>query len=87
MLILLAVAVILLISGSTFLESLLNPREHLIWALFFWLTCMWLTLTALMLAMFDLLMVRWEGRRAERQLREKFSENATPTSPRSRDQE
>jgi uncharacterized membrane protein YbhN (UPF0104 family) len=70
---LLIVAMILLFAGSTFLASFLNPREHLVRALFFWSACVWLTLTALLLAFFDLLMVRKAGRAAERALRENYS--------------
>lgn len=69
MFILLLTALILLFSGSTFLAPFLNPREHLAWALLFWIACIWLTLTALLLALFDLLMVRLAARAAERQLR------------------
>jgi hypothetical protein len=72
MVVLLALALLLLILGGTFLAPLLNPREHLGWSLLFWLVCIWLTLTAMLLAVFDLLMVRLEARRAERALREKL---------------
>ena len=61
-------ALLLLVLGSTFLAPFLNPREHLGWALFFWITCVWLTLTALLLAIFDLLMVRMAARAEERLL-------------------
>jgi hypothetical protein len=61
-------ALLLLFSGSTFLASFLNPREHLGWALFFWITCIWLTLTALLLALYDLLMVRLAARAEQRLL-------------------
>ncbi len=72
MLFLLALALLLLILGATLLAPVLNPHEHLIGALVFWLACIWLTLTALLLAIFDLLIVRSEARRAERALREKL---------------
>ena len=70
MLIVLAVALALLFSGSTFLRSTLNPHEHPGWFIFFWIVCAWLTFTAIFLAIFDLLMVRLEARRAARALRE-----------------
>jgi drug/metabolite transporter (DMT)-like permease len=66
----LLVAMLMLFAGSTFLEPLLRPHEHPGWFIFFWLACAWLTLTALLLALFDLLMVRAQSRAAKRQLRE-----------------
>jgi hypothetical protein len=64
--ILLALAVFMAIAGSTFLKGALNPREHLGWFAIFWLACGWLTITILLLALFDLLSVRSEARRARR---------------------
>ena len=72
MLFLLALALLLLISGFTFLQSALNPREHPWRVIFFWIVCIWLTFTALLLALFDLLVLRLQARRAERALREKL---------------
>jgi hypothetical protein len=72
MLFLLALALLLLISGFTFLQPALNPREHPWRVIFFWIACIWLTFTALLLALFDLLVLRLRARRAERELREKF---------------
>jgi len=62
----------MLFCGTTFLQPLLSPREHPGWFLFFWVTCAWLTLTAFLLALFDLLMVRAQDRAARRILREKL---------------
>jgi len=83
MLLLLAVALLLLISGFTFLQSALNPREHPWRVIFFWIACIWLTFTALLLALFDLLVLRSQARRTERELREKLEaarlrQNASP---------
>jgi protein-S-isoprenylcysteine O-methyltransferase Ste14 len=79
MFILLVVALVLLLSGSTFLQELLNHHEHPICFIVFWLTCGWLTLTAMLLAIFDMLIVRLEARRAQRALRERLkSAEATP---------
>ena len=72
MLFLLALALLLLISGFTVLQPALNPREHPWRVIFFWIVCIWLTFTALLLALFNLLVVRLQARRAERALREKF---------------
>lgn len=72
MVVLLALALLLLLAGLTFLAPILNPREHLGWAITFWIVCIWLTLTALLLALFDLLMVRRAGRTAQRELRQGY---------------
>jgi len=72
MLFLLALALLLLISGFTFLQPALNPREHPWRVIFFWMVCIWLTFTALLLALFDLLVLRLQARQAERALREKL---------------
>ncbi len=70
MIALLIAAMALVLAGSTFLEAPLSPREHPLGFLVFWIACGWLTLTALFLALFDLLMVRLESRRAQRRLQE-----------------
>lgn len=76
---LLAIAVLLLIAGLTFLQPMLNPHEHPWFVILFWVVCVWLTLTAALLAIFDLLLLRLEARRAERSLREKLrSEGSGP---------
>ena len=72
MVILLALALLLLILGFTFLRPALDPHLHPWRVIVFWLVCIWLTFTAMLLAIFDLLVVRLEARRAERALREKF---------------
>ena len=83
MFVIVLVAIVLLFSGSTFLESALNPREHPIWFLLFWLICAWLALIALLLAIFDMLMLRTAARKAERILRSQVAQIETPDSPRS----
>jgi hypothetical protein len=72
MFILLVAALVLLFSGSTFLQGPLNHLEHPLWFILFWLTCAWLTLTAMLLAILDMLIVRLEARRAERALRQRL---------------
>ena len=79
MLMLVVAALILLFSGSTFLQAMLNSRAHPGWFILFWLTCAWLTLTAMLLAIFDLLIVKLEVRKAQRLLQQGLK---TP-SPRS----
>jgi uncharacterized membrane protein len=72
MVVLLALAVLMLLAGFTVFQSALNPRDHPWFVISFWIVCVWLTFTALLLALFDLLIVRLETRRAQRALREKL---------------
>jgi RsiW-degrading membrane proteinase PrsW (M82 family) len=69
---LLALALVLLILGFTFLQPALNPHEHPWRVILFWIVCICLTFTAMLLALFDLLVLRLEVRRAQRALREKL---------------
>jgi hypothetical protein len=78
MFVLLMIALILLVSGSTFLQSTLNPREHPAEFILFWMICAWLTLTAMLLAIFDLLTLRLEARMAQRASRAKSEMQKTP---------
>jgi uncharacterized membrane protein len=75
MVVLLGLAVLMLLLGFTVFQSAVNPREHPWFVISFWIACVWLTFTAMLLAVFDLLMVRLEARRAERALREKLESN------------
>ena len=69
---LLTLAVLMLLAGFTVFQSMMNPREHPWFVIFFWVVCVWLTFTAMLIAIFDLLIVRKEARRAQRALREKL---------------
>jgi len=81
MFVLVVIALVLLLAGSTILQPVLNPHEHPVWFILFWLICAWVAVTAMLLAIFDLLMVKSEARKAERILREKFAPLQTPDSP------
>ena len=81
MTLLLAVAVLMLLAGFTVLQSFMNPREHPWFVILFWLACVWLTFTAALLAIFDLLIVRLETRRAQRALRENLGNGGTGSVP------
>jgi|SRR5947207_6404486 len=70
MVLILTTALLLMVLGSTLLQTTLNPREHPGWFIFFWILCAWFTVTAILLAAFDLLMLRSEARKAQRALRE-----------------
>jgi protein-S-isoprenylcysteine O-methyltransferase Ste14 len=73
----LVVAVLLLIAGSTVLQDLLNPREHAVRFILYWLACAWFTVAALLLALFDALMVRAQGRAARKTLGREYSPDQT----------
>ena len=87
MFVVLVVALALLFLGSTFLRSLLNPHEHPVCFIFYWLVCAWLTVTAMLLALFDMLVVRARARNDGKVLRNKLPETQSPGLPDSRDNE
>jgi protein-S-isoprenylcysteine O-methyltransferase Ste14 len=66
-------ALLLLFCGSTFLAPLLNPHLRPGWFIFYWLICAWITATAALLAVFDLLLVRARARAERRSLAQKVS--------------
>lgn len=70
------VAVLMLIAGSTFLQEALNPREHAVRFILYWLVCAWFTITALLLALFNALMVRAQARAARKQLQQEYQRSA-----------
>src|SRR5947209_7603818 len=72
MFVVLILAMVLLLAGTTFLQPFLSPREHPGWFIFFWVVCAWLTFLALLLAVFDLLTLKVQGRAARKILREKL---------------
>ena len=73
------VALLMLVAGATFLQETLNPREHAVRFILYWLVCAWFTVTALLLALFDALMVLAKDRAARQQLRQEFS--SPPSDP------
>ena len=73
----LIVAVLMVIAGSTVLQESLDHREHTLRFIAYWFTCGWFTVATLLLALFDALMVRAEGRATRRKLREQVSRAET----------
>ena len=67
MFVLILMAVVILFFGATFLSSWLVVRPVLF--LFYWVFCAWLTLTALLLALFDMRDICARARDAKRRLR------------------
>src|SRR2546423_10945418 len=80
MAILIAVAVAMVAVGLTGLRSWLEPRDHAGRFIFFWFACAWVTLTALLLALLDMLTIRARGRQARKDLREDVSKRANSKS-------
>ena len=76
----LVVAVLMLVAGATILQGWLNPREHAVRFILFWLVCAWFTITALLLALFDALMIRAQGRAARKALGQRFAQRASDRS-------
>jgi hypothetical protein len=74
MAILIFVAVAMVAAGLTGLRSWLEPRDHAGRFILFWFACAWVTLTALLLALLDLLMIRARARQARKTLRKDASE-------------
>jgi biopolymer transport protein ExbB/TolQ len=81
MAVLVAVALIMVAVGLFGLRPWLEPHEHPVRFILFWFACGWVTLTILLLAVLDLLLVRAEGRRAEQVLREEAAGNPPTTPP------
>ena len=73
MFLVLLAALLMAVSGATLLREVLDPRERTLWFILFWLACAWLTVSALLLALFDILLTRAAGRAARRALRGQYS--------------
>src|SRR3712207_1311766 len=70
--VLLGLAVLMIVIGSTVLEEWLAQHGRLLWFILFWMACGWLTVTALLLAVFDILMIRMQARQARRAFRDEL---------------
>ena len=68
MAVLLGGAVLMIVLGSTIADEWL--AGHLLAFFLFWAICGWLTVTALLLAVFDLLMIRVQARAARKAFRD-----------------
>jgi hypothetical protein len=69
MAVLLVVALIMIGLGLFGRGSWLAPRDHAVRFILFWFACGWITLTAVLLALLDLLLLRAETRQARKALR------------------
>ena len=66
-------AVLMLFCGATFLAPWLDPKVRPGWFMVYWLSCAWITVTAVLLALLDLLLVRTKARADKRALAGKIS--------------
>lgn len=73
----LGMAILMLVAGTTFLQETLDHRAHPAWFIIFWLACGWLTATALLLALFDLLILRAQSRAIRKELGKELTPSAT----------
>jgi hypothetical protein len=70
-------ALVLLFLGATFFDTWLRERPWLF--LLYWAACAWVTLLAVLLAMFDLLLVRAAVRRERREIARQILKNENST--------
>ena len=68
------VALVMLFCGATFLAPILDPKTRPGWFTFYWLACAWVTVTVVLLAIFDLLLVRVQARDEKRALARRTEE-------------
>src|ERR1041385_914217 len=61
-------AVLMLFCGATFLAPSLDPHIRPGWFILYWLACAWITVTAVLLALLDLLLVRTQAQMERRAL-------------------
>jgi hypothetical protein len=76
----LIIAVVMMVAGLTVLRPWLDPHEHPWRFILFWLACAWEILLVLLLALFDLLLVRAQTRAAKKLLEEQFQKEPGPES-------
>ena len=76
----LAGAVVMIVAGSTVLPYFLDHREHPVLFVLYWVACGWQTLTALLLALFDMLMIRAEARSVQKNMRDELAKTQTEDS-------
>jgi hypothetical protein len=76
MALLLAGALVLIILGLLGAKTWLEPHEHSVRFILFWFACGWITLTALLLALLDLLVLRTAARQARKALRGEISQGS-----------
>jgi hypothetical protein len=79
------IALALLTAGLTIFRPWLDPHEHPWRFILYWLACAWETVLVLLLALFDLLLVRAQTRAARKLLTERFGKGVDPDLPDARE--
>ncbi len=69
------IALVMLVCGGTVLAPALDAHERPGWFVFYWVVCAWITFTIVLLALFDLLVLRREGHLRRKELTRKLSES------------
>jgi hypothetical protein len=72
-------AMLLLFAGSVLIEGWL--REHVFLLFAWWAACAWLTLLAVLLALFDILVIRAAARQERRRLERELARKDAGESP------
>jgi len=75
MTLLLAGALVLIVLGLLGAKTWLEPHEHAVRFILFWFACGWITLTALLLGLLDLLVLRTSARQARKALRAEMAKS------------
>jgi hypothetical protein len=81
----LVIAVALLAAGLSVFRSWLDPHEHPWRFILYWLACAWETALVLLLALFDLLLVRAQARAARKTLQQQISPSPSQASDETED--
>jgi fatty acid desaturase len=76
--ILLVAALLTVALGLLGRGSWLAPRENPVRFILFWVCCGWITLTALLLALLDILLVRAQAKRTRKELQDEARSRLTP---------
>jgi hypothetical protein len=78
MFILIVAALLMVFAGSTFLSSIIvTPWSFIV----YWGVCAWLTLAAMLLAVWDIIMVRVAARRQRRELEKQIADRKSHDHP------
>ena len=70
------IALVMLFAGATVLDGWL--RGHVLLFIAWWGACAWITLLAVLLALFDMLLIRAASRRARKELAEDYLRRNLP---------
>lgn len=81
-----AIALVLAVAGLTILRSTLEPHEHPWRFILYWIVCGWHIVLVVLLALFDILLVRAHDRAARKAIRQELTKDAVGEPARPGDQ-